>query len=179
MGVPFSKPLALRLDGGGDGAGLRDLHRRAQCRRHAKLNSRGTCTSAVKLIQGATTERKLMQDLQSVHRSLIKSGAGPRRWSSLALGAVAVIPIVLAIGGGAAEGQSESAIAPHSRAEVQQALRRQKPGVVIPQPLPRPPEAPPRPKRAAEPAPDEEGGTEQRSHQTQPKQTDVDCQMRL
>jgi hypothetical protein len=120
-----------------------------------------------------------MQDLQSVHRSLIKSGAGPRRWSSLALGAVAVIPIVLAIGGGAAEGQSESAIAPHSRAEVQQALRRQKPGVVIPQPLPRPPEAPPRPKRAAEPAPDEEGGTEQRSHETQPKQTDVDCQMRL
>jgi hypothetical protein len=84
-----------------------------------------------------------MQDLQPVHRSLTKSGAGPRRWPSLALAAVPVIPIVLAIGGGAAEGQSESAIAPHSRAEVQQALRRQKPGVVIPQPLPRPPEAPP------------------------------------
>jgi hypothetical protein len=120
-----------------------------------------------------------MQDCSRSIGGLTKSGAGPRRWPSLALGAVSVIPIVLAIGGGAAEGQSESAIAPHSRAEVQQALRRQKPGVVIPQPLPRPPEAPLRPKRAAEPASDEEGGIEQRSHQTQPKQIDVDCQMRL
>ena len=120
-----------------------------------------------------------MQNLQSVHRSLTQSGAGPRRWPSLALAAVPLIPIVLAIGGGPAEGHSESAIAPHSHAEVQQALRRQKPGVVSRQPLPRPPEAPPRPKRAAEPAPDEESGLEQRSHQTQPKQIDVDCQVRL
>jgi hypothetical protein len=118
-----------------------------------------------------------MQDCSRSIGGLTKSGAGPRRWPSLALGAVSVIPIMLAIGAGAAEGQSESAIAPHSRAEVQQALRRQKPGVVIPQPLPRPPEAPLRPKR--EPASDEEGEIEQRSHQTQPKQIDVDCQMRL
>jgi hypothetical protein len=42
-----------------------------------------------------------MQDCSRSIGGLTKSGAGPRRWPSLALGAVSVIPIVLAIGGGA------------------------------------------------------------------------------